>query len=659
LTERLKLLFIGAARSYREPGMFHKLSLVAFFAWVGLGADGLSSSCYGPQEAFGVLHQHPSLAIFVALATAVTVFVITTGYNQVIEAFPSGGGGYLVASKLLSPTLGMVSGCALLVDYVLTITISIASGADALFSLLPAAWHQYRIGLALVGVIALTVLNSRGVRESVLPLVPIFLTFVLTHVFAVAYTVVTHVPQLPVVAQRTSADIQSVTAEVGFAGLVLLLLRSYSMGAGTYTGIEAVSNSLPILREPRVQTAKRTMRYMAVSLAFVATGLIIAYLLYEVQVVPGRTLNAVLFERMTSAWQPTPAYIFVLVTLISEAAILFVGAQTGFLGGPRVLANMALDRWVPTRFAMLSDRLVTQDGILLMGGAAAALMLTTKARVSFLVVLYSINVFITFALSQLGMVRYWWRARTQVPNWRSKLSINGVGLVLTCVILVSVTVMKFHEGGWITLFITGALCTAVVLVKRHYTHTAELLRSLDDRLLPTIASESERIVDIPRNPEESIGFDPKEQTAVILVDGYNWKGIHTLAAVIRLFGGAFRTFMFVQVGVVDAGTFKGAEEVARLEAHVRGELDRYVNLVRRQGYYGEALPLFGTDIVDEIVKAAPHVFERFPRATFFGGRIVFPKVSFFSRWLHDNIAFALHRRLYLRGIPFVILPLRV
>jgi hypothetical protein len=166
-------------------------------------------------------------------------------------------------------------------------------------------------------------------------------------------------------------------------------------------------------------------------------------------------------------------------------------------------------------------------------------------------------------------------------------------------------------------------------------------------------------VDIPPNPEQRVKFDAKEQTAVILVDGFNWKGIHTLAAVIRLFGGTFRNFIFVEVGVVDAGTFKGTDEVARLEAHVRGQLDRYVNLVRRQGYYGEALPLFGTDIVEEIVKAAPMVFERFPRATFFGGRIVFPKVSFFSRWLHDNIAFALHRRLYLRGIPFVILPLRV
>ena len=142
---RVKTLLIGSAISPHDQNVFHKLSLIAFFAWVGLGADGLSSSCYGPPEAFLALRSHPHLSIFVALATAVTVFVISTSYSQIIELFPTGGGGYLVASKLLSPTVGMVSGCALLIDYVLTITISIASGADALFSFLPSAWLAYKL----------------------------------------------------------------------------------------------------------------------------------------------------------------------------------------------------------------------------------------------------------------------------------------------------------------------------------------------------------------------------------------------------------------------------------------------------------------------------------------------------------------------------------
>src|SRR5262249_40924366 len=160
------------------------------------------------------------------------------------------------------------------------------------------------------------------------------------------------------------------------------------------------------------QTARRTMRYMAFSLAFTVFGLMVGYLLYHVQPPAEgeapKTLNAVLFESMTAQWPAAWATWFVRITLIAEAARLFIAAQTGFIDGPRVLSNMALDRWFPTRFGMLSDRFVTQNGILLMGAAATIMMLMTGGSVRQLVVLYSINVFITFVLSQLGMTKHWW-----------------------------------------------------------------------------------------------------------------------------------------------------------------------------------------------------------------------------------------------------------
>src|SRR4030066_1353432 len=140
-TKRLKTLIIGSARSPLDKSIFHKLSLISFFAWVGIGADGLSSSAYGPEEAFRALHGHTYLGIFVAMGSVLTIFVISASYSQIIELFPSGGGGYLVASKLLSPSIGMFSGCALIIDYVLTIAVSIASGTDAVFSFLPIEWH--------------------------------------------------------------------------------------------------------------------------------------------------------------------------------------------------------------------------------------------------------------------------------------------------------------------------------------------------------------------------------------------------------------------------------------------------------------------------------------------------------------------------------------
>jgi len=656
LGKRLKTLLIGSALSPHDHAIFHKLSLIAFFAWVGLGADGLSSSCYGPEEAFLALRTHPHLSLFVALASAITVFVISTSYSQIIELFPTGGGGYLVASKLLSPTVGMVSGSALLIDYVLTITISVASGADALFSFLPPHWQPYKLEFAVIGVAALTLINLRGVKESVIPLVPIFLTFVVTHLFVIVTALVLHAANFPEVIRSTAGDLHDATAEFGVFGMLLLMLRAYSLGAGTYTGIEAVSNGLPILREPKVQTGKRTMRYMAVSLAFTATGLMVAYLLLRVEPAPGKTLNAVLFETVTGHWPHGGATAFVLVTLVSEAMLLLVAAQAGFVDGPRVLSNMALDRWMPTKFSSLSDRLVTQNGILLMGGAAVMMMVFTAGSVQRLVVLYSINVFITFALSQLGMVRHWWTVGKGIEHRKKKLFINGFGLVLTAGILISVTILKFDEGGWITLVLTGGLITLAFAIQRHYRYTSHLLRRLDDLVKVAAAGTGLGETDEPK-PEPPC--DPKAKTAVILVSGYNGLGLHTLFGVLRVFGNVFKNFVFVQVGIIDAGNFKGADEIDRLRSHVLEENDRYVHYMRQHGYYAEGFYSLGTDVVEELAQIAPKVIEKFPNSVFFGGQLLFPKDTFASRRLHNYTVFAVQKRFYRAGFPFVLLPIRV
>jgi len=654
LLKRFRRILVGAAYSPRDRAIFHRVSLVAFFAWVGLGADGLSSSCYGPQEAFLALGGRPYLAVFVALASAATVLVISASYSQIIELFPTGGGGYFVASRLLSPAAGMVAGCALLVDYVLTITLSVACGADAVFSFLPPSWYPARILFATAGVVVLTLLNLRGAKEAILPLVPVFLVFIATHALAILWAVAANVAALPAFAQRTGAEVGGAIGEFGLAGMLLLMLRAYSMGAGTYTGIEAVSNGLPILREPKVQTGKRTMRYMAVSLAFMVLGLMTAYLLCGVDEQPGKTLNAILFEQITAGWGRA-GYAFVLLTLVAEAAILFVAAQTGFLDGPRVLASMALDRWVPMRFAMLSDRFVTQNGILLMGGAGLLLMLLTRGSVRFLVVLYSINVFITFVLSQLGMVRHWWRARSERGRMR-KLLVNGTGLLLCLAILVSVTVVKFNEGGWITILVTGTLVIAVCFIKRHYRSTARLLRSLDSLVA---AAECESVEVVPGRAPVSRPTDPQARTAVLLVNGFSGMGLHTLFNVFRLFGDSFRNFIFVQVGMVDTGIFKGPEDIQRLQAKVREDLDRYVAYVKARGYWADGFPCLGTDVVDEVTRAATMIHARYPQSVFFGGRLVFPQDSFVSRWLHNHVIFSVQKNFHHLGIPFFVVPIRV
>ena len=670
---RLKRIIIGRARSPAEKGIFHKLSLIAFFAWIGLGADGLSSSCYGPPEAFLALGGHPHLGVFVALGTVLTIFVISSSYSQIIELFPSGGGGYLVASKLLSPSLGMVAGCALMVDYVLTITVSVSSGTDALFSFLPPSWQAmaprhsmatYKIALSILVILTLTVMNLRGVRESVTPLVPIFIIFVLTHLFVIVYSLIVKMPDVGGVLEKSVADARQTSAELGVGVMLFMILHAYSMGAGTYTGIEAVSNGLPILREPRVQTGKRAMTYMWVSLSVVVVGLMLAYLLFLVDPATGQTLklesgktvNASLLYAMGKDWSPWAKNTFAIVTLLSEAALLYVAAQTGFLGGPRVLASMAIDRWFPTRLSMLSDRLVTHNGILLMSLAAMTTLLLTGGNIRVLVVLYSVNVFITFLLSQSGMVRHWWSSRGKASHWRKKLFINGFGAALTFLILIWVVVAKFREGGWATLLVTTGLVACVILIRRHYNADRQYVEKFN-KLAAMAESVDQAMTPGPR-PARQPQYNPNAKTAVVLVSGFNGLGMHTLLNVIRFFGNSFPNFVFFQAGVVDAGNFKGAGEVERLEQHVKAEVQRYIDFVKGQGYHAEGVWAVGADVVDELEKAAPRILKRFPQSVFFAGQLVFPKESLISRILHNYISFSMQRRLYRQGIPFVILPIR-
>ncbi|MFH1075927.1 MAG: APC family permease [Pseudomonadota bacterium] len=653
--KKIEQVVIGGDRDLNDPAIFHKLSLMAFFAWIGLGTDGLSSSCYGPEEAFRVLTYYPCLALIVAIATTVTIFIISAGYNQIIEVFPTGGGGYMVASKLLNPTVGMISGCALLVDYVLTISLSVSSGVDAMFSFMPSAWLEYKLITALTCVVLLIVINMRGTKESVMPLVPIFLVFIFTHAFAFIYTLIVHAMDFPQVISETSTGFKTAYSELGMLGLLILIMKAYSMGAGTFTGIEAVSNGLPILRAPKVATAKKTMTYMSVSLSVTVIGFMLGYILYHVVPTPdmSKTLNALYFEKMTVGWSGKTGHAFVWITLFSEAALLFIAAQTGFLDGPRVIANMALDRWFPTKFAMLSNRLVNHNGILLMGITALLTILLAHGNVRILVVLYSINVFITFVLSQLGMIRHWWNVRSSDKHWIRCLIINGIGFVLTVFILSSVVVLKFHEGGWVTIFVTGSLIAAVLLIKKHYSRAGELLQKLNT--LVSVVSEEMNTFKSKKSPE----FDPHSKTAVILVSGFNGIGLHTLMNVIKVFDNIFKNYVFVQIGVVDAGTFKGSEEISQLHVHTNNDTFRYVEYMKQHGYYAESFTAIGNDVIKEVIELTPKIREKFSNIIFFGGQLVLPEENFITKWLHNYITFELQRRFYQEGTPFMIMPIRV
>lgn len=658
LLDLAKRVFIGKSKDPLDPHVFHQLTLIAFLAWVGLGADGLSSSAYGPEEAFLALGSHRHLAVFLAIATGITVILISASYAQIIELFPTGGGGYLVATRLLGEKAGLVSGTALVFDYVLTIATSCAAGVAALCSLGGDVPPGRQLAYSLAAVVVLIVLNLRGIRESIQVLLPIFLVFIVSHAAILAFGIGRHVTELPALVSTTVAETRTTWNALGGWGTIVLLLTAFSLGGGTYTGIEAVSNGLQVLREPRVKTGRRTMVYMAVSLAFTAGALIFCYLLANVSKESGQTLNATLYRvlagELAGAGSQTAGGL-VLVCLVSEGALLFVAAQAGFLDGPRVLANMALDSWVPHRFSLLSERLVTQNGILLMGGAALAVLAYAHGSIHVLVTMYSINVFLTFTLSQLGMCVHWLQVRGTDPTWAKRFAINGVGLVLTTTILVVTVFLKFSQGGWVTVVVTSGLVVVFALVRRHYNSVKLLMKRADD-VLTTLPKP--KAVDTASQPK----VEPVARgtpTAVFLVSGFNGLGIHSLLQVQKYFPKYFKNAVFLSVGVVDSAKFKGADEVENLRRETERDLNRYVEFARGLGMHAEHHFSLGTDLLDEIVDLCRAVKEKYDRPVFFASKLIFPDENFVNRLLHNQTPFAVQRRLQFEGLQTVILPIQV
>ena len=251
------------------------------------------------------------------------------------------------------------------------------------------------------------------------------------------------------------------------------------------------------------------------------------------------------------------------------------------------------------------------------------------------------------------MVRHWWEVKTKAKDWKRKLIINGVGLTMTILILVSVILVKFTEGGWLTLLIIGAFAGVVLIIRNHYDGVSGLIKELNAKI--TNSPESIRI---PKN-NTSDKVNMQDKTAVLLVNGFNGLGMRALSSIFELFGGIYKNFVFIQIGVIDAGVFKGVDEIKELQEQINNDVEKYVKLVSSYGYHADSFTAIGTDVVAEVEKLAPDIMNKFPNAVFFGGQIVFPNESIFSRWLHNYTVFASQRKLYAQCIPFVVLPISV
>lgn len=651
----VKQFFFGKPLDPFKADTRKHLALITFFAWIGIGADGISSSNYGPEEAFLALGAHTHMAIFLAIATAFTVFLLATAYMQVIELFPNGGGSYRVSTALLGPKAGLVAGGAVLIDYVLTIAISVASGVDALFSLFPAGYQDYKVLVGCGVIMLLSYMNLRGIKESVKILMPIFLGFIITHAVLIIAAIVSHSDGLNDVMPNAIRETSEMADTMGWLAVLALFGKAFSLGGGTYTGLESVSYAANTLAEPRVKTGKMTMWAVAFSLAFMAAGIILMYLLWDVQKVDSQTLNATAFKAVTAEWEILGINIskeFVTISLLFAMGLLFVAGNTGFIAGPSVLAAMAVDRWMPHMFSSLSNRLVTRNGVVLMGSLAIGALLMTGGVVHLLVILYSINVFLCFSLSLAGITRYRWRERMNVRSW-PKLVIAASAFLVCATILTVTLVEKFSYGGWKTVVITGLVIALGLSIRRHYDEVHKKLNDIEEELGAAMFGGSAKTI------TEKPKMDPREPTAVFLVGSSAASGMHTFLWVQRLFPNVFKNFVFASVGEIDTEEFTDQTMWHKLRRDTKLTLKNYVDFCTSRGLASTYYHDYGTDVIDTASKLTERIQQDFPRAVFFATKLIFENETFMHQMLHNQTAYMLQKKLHSRSQNLIIMPMKL
>jgi hypothetical protein len=310
---------------------------------------------------------------------------------------------------------------------------------------------------------------------------------------------------------------------------------------------------------------------------------------------------------------------------------------------------MAVDSWVPRRLAALSDRLTTQNGVLLMSLASLAALLYTSGDVRQIVVMYSINVFLTFSLAMLGMVRHTWREKGQTPRRAARLALFIVAFLLCATILAMTVIDKFREGAWLTLAVTGSVIVLCFLVQRHYRVVAQKLTKLYEQLMR-----------IPPGPERAtVDPDPGKPVAAVLVAGYGGLGLHTFLSIFRHFPHHFKGVVFVSAGVIDSQEFKGEGTMEALKASLEDNLARYVDFARGQGVPATFRMAIGTDSVAQGEKLCLEVAGEFPQVTFFAGKVLFEKEKWYQNILHNETAMGIQKRLQWAGKVMVVVPARL
>jgi amino acid transporter len=434
-----------------------------------LGLDGLSSAAYGPEAALSVLIPVGLAGLVyigpITFAVLALLAILYFSYRQTIEAYPNGGGSYVVAKENLGTMPGLIAAAALLIDYVLNVAVGISAGIGALVSAVPAL-HRHVLALCLLTLAALALLNLRGMRESGVAFgVPTFAfvaTLAVVIVIGIIKTIAGHGHPAAVIAPPHPI---AATAAVS----VWLLLRSFASGCTAMTGVEAVSNAVPAFTEPRVRNAQRTLTAIVVILAALLGGIAFLSRAYGImsmdQAKPG--YQSILSSLVAAVTGRGALY---YVTICSVLAVLSFSANTSFAGFPRLCRLVAEDGYLPKSFANVGRRLVYSAGIIVLTVLSAVLLIVFGGITDRLIPLFAVGAFAAFTLSQAGMVVHW--HRTRGPGHRTSRAINAVGAIATGAALVIIVVAKFVEGAWISILLIPASLFVFTSVRKHYLAVA-------------------------------------------------------------------------------------------------------------------------------------------------------------------------------------------
>jgi amino acid transporter len=443
-----------AAEKHERLG---KIAGLAVFA-----SDALSSVAYGTEEILLVLVAAGAAAIAysfpIMIGIVILVGIVAASYWQTIHAYPSGGGSYIVAKDNLGTMPGLIAGAALLIDYVLTVAVSTAAGVAAVTSAFPALF-PWRVPICAITVIAVTIANLRGVRESGnLFTIPTywFIASLGTLLLAGGYRILTGTVQ-PYTAEAVTA-----TEAIG----VFLLLRAFSSGCATLTGIEAVSNGIPAFRSPEPKNASITLVWMASILGVTSLGM--AYLAFVYHVTPREAETVVSMLARAAMGEGILYYNIQAATAI----ILFLAVNTSFQDFPRLSSILARDGFMPRQMANRGDRLVFSNGIIVLAGLSILLLIAFQGSTHALIPLYAVGVFLSFTLSQAGMVRHWLKEEHPAPH---HIVLNALGAVTTGVVTVVISVSKFTHGAWMVIVLIPLIVFGFLRINHHYQKVAQQL----------------------------------------------------------------------------------------------------------------------------------------------------------------------------------------